>query len=162
MTKLLSNKGVPFAGQLHGLDQLPALFNENWLKDVFYGLDKWEKAFDLQNVHYPYDISYIKDELNKPTEYRLDIALAGVGKDNIKLSVADDHLLIDVERPPFSKGDNSIPLRNGISYRQAKLKFQLGKNVDVDKIKSSYKDGLLSVTLPIFKSETKNISIRVD
>ena len=163
MTKLLTNKDNPFAGTLHGFNQLPALFNENWLKDVFANLDKWDKAFDLQNVHYPYNISYLKDEMGNPTFYRLDVALAGIGKDNVKLSVKDQHLLVEVDRPTKTILESeAVWLKNGISYRSAKLQFQLGKDVDIDNISSSYKDGILRVTIPVKRTEIKNIQIAVD
>ena len=163
MTKLLTNKDNPFAGTLHGFNQLPALFNEHWLKDVFATFDKWDKAFDLQNVHYPYNISYIKDEKDNPICYRLDVALAGIGKDNVKLSVKDQHLLVEVERPNKTPLESeAVWLKNGISYRSAKLQFQLGKDVDVDNISSSYKDGILRVSIPIKRVEVKNIQIIVD
>lgn len=163
MTKLITTKDNPFAGALHGFNQLPALFNENWLKDVFANFDKWDKAFDLQNVHYPYDISYIKDEHGNPVSYRLDIALAGVGKDNVKLSVKDQHLVVEVDRPTKTNLESeAVWLKTGISYRTAKLQFQLGKDVDVKKISSSYKDGLLRVSIPVKKSEVTDIEISVD
>lgn len=163
MTKLITTKDNPFLGTLHGFNQLPALFNENWLKDVFSNFDRWDKAFDLQNVHYPYDISYIKDDSGNPTSYRLDIALAGVGKDNIKLSVKDQHLLVEVDRPDKTSTESeAVWLKSGISYRTARLEFQLGKDVDVKKISSSYKDGLLRVTIPVKKTEVTDIQISVD
>lgn len=162
MTKIIT-KDSPLAGTLQGFNQLPALFNENWLKDVFSGFSSWDKAFDQQNVHYPYDISYIRDEHDNPANYRLDIALAGVGKDNIKLSVKDQHLIVEVDRPPKTTAETEATwLKTGISYRTAKLQFQLGKDVDIKRISSSYKDGLLRVTIPVKKTEIRDIQISVD
>jgi len=162
MTKLITTTN-PHLGALRGFSQLPALFNEHWLQDALTHFDRWDKAFELQGVHYPYDISYIKGEDDQPTHYRLDIALAGVGKDNIKLSVKDQQLTVDVQRG-FDRLDEpkSEWLKTGISYRDTKLQFQLGKDVDIKKITSAYKEGLLRVTIPVAKQKVTDITIQVD
>lgn len=160
MTKTITTTNT---GTSHGFGQLPALFNIHWLHDALSTFDKWDKAFELQNVHYPYDISYVMDEENVPTHYTLDIALAGVGKDNIKLSIKDQQLTIEVQKvkDPVSNPKTTW-LKAGISYRPTKLQFALGKNVDISSITSSYKDGLLKVIIPIIKPKTSTIEIKVD
>lgn len=162
MTTKLITTTSPF-GALRGFGQLPALFNENWLHDALSSFDKWDKAFELQGVHYPYDISYIKDEEGNPTEYHLDIALAGISKEDIKLSVKDQHLMVEI-KPSFDRFnvDKSTWLKTGISYRDTKLQFQLGKDVNPNKITSSFKDGLLRVIIPVKQPKITDISITVD
>jgi HSP20 family molecular chaperone IbpA len=163
MTKLITTNNNSHLGALRGYSQLPALFNEHWLQDALSSFDKWDKAFEIQGVHYPYDISYIKDESGEPINYRLDIALAGVGKENIKLNVKDQQLTVDVKRG-FDRLDEpkSTWLKTGISYRETKLQFQLGKDVDIKKITSNYKDGLLRVDIPVAKQKATEINIKVD
>ncbi len=162
MTTKLITTTSPF-GALRGFGQLPALFNENWLQDALSSFDKWDKAFDLQGVHYPYDVYFIKDQEGNPTEYHLDIALAGIAKEDIKLSVKDQQLIVEV-KPMFDRLliDNSSWLKTGISYRDAKLQFQLGKDVNPNKITSSFKDGLLRVIIPVKQPKINEISITVD
>jgi HSP20 family molecular chaperone IbpA len=163
MTTKLITSNNSHLGALRGFSQLPALFNQHWLQDALSAFDKWDKAFELSGVHYPYDISYIKDENGDPSHYRLDIALAGVGKDNIKLNVKDQQLIVDVQRGSDRLEEpKSAWLKTGISYRDAKLQFQLGKDVDVKKINSSYKDGLLRVTIPVKQPDITDITIQVD
>ena len=161
MTKLITKtNNTPF-GALQGFNHLPALFNESWLNDVL-NLDKWDKAFEMPGVHYPYDISYVKDATGAAIEYHLDVALAGVGKDNIKLSVKDQHLIIEVSKNVEPQNSDSIKLKSGISYRNTKLQFKLDKDVNSKKITSSYKDGLLNVVIPVSQPEVTNIQIKVD
>ena len=162
-TKILTTNNNSHLGALRGFSQLPALFNQHWLQDALTAFDKWDKAFEQNGVHYPYDISFIKDESGSPQYYRLDIALAGVGKDNIKLSVKDRQLTIDVSRGEDRLDEpKSAWLKTGISYREAKLQFQLGKDVDIKNINSSYKDGLLRVIIPVTKPDVTDIVINVD
>jgi HSP20 family molecular chaperone IbpA len=142
--------------------QLPALFNENWLSDALSQFDKWEKAWDLTNVHYPYDVSYTLDDNNEIVSYQLDIALAGVGKENIKLNVKDQCLILDIDRKDRVEDKNTVWAKTGISYRQSRLQYSLGKNVDVKRIKSTYKDGMLSVYIPLTKAKVTDIEISVE
>jgi|688.fasta_scaffold845053_2 HSP20 family molecular chaperone IbpA len=162
MTTKLITTTSPF-GALRGFGQLPALFNEHWLHDALSSFDKWDKAFDLQGVHYPYDISFIKTKEGTPTEYYLDIALAGILKEDIKLSVKDQHLIVDV-KPSFDRlsQDKCSWLKTGISYRDTKLQFQLGKDADYNNISSSFKNGLLRVTIPVKQTKVTDITINVD
>lgn len=143
-------------------NRLPALFNDNWLEDALSSFNKWDKAFDQENVHYPYDVSYVKDKEGNPEAYKLDIALAGISKDNIHLSVKEDHLVIEVDKQEKDKDNQLVWLRNNISHRAAKLVFTLGKDVAKDQIKSRYRDGLLSVDIPIRKAPVTDIEISVE
>lgn len=142
--------------------QLPALFNENWLGEALSAFDRWDKAFEQENAHYPYDVSYIKDKNGDPVEYRLEIALAGIDKENIKLNVKENHLVVEVSKQPKQDRDDLVWLRNNISYRAANLVFSLGKDVDKENIKSKYRDGLLSVYIPIVKPMITDIEISVE
>ena len=161
MTTKLITTTTPF-GALRGFSQLPALFNEHWLEDAFSSFDKWDKAFDLQNVHYPYDVSVKKDERSNPVAYLLDIALAGLNKENIKLSVKERQLLIEIIKPSDSVNEDTITLlKSGISRRGAKLQFALGKDADVKNISSSFTNGLLRITVPVQVPEITDIDISV-
>jgi HSP20 family protein len=162
--KILTTTANPL-GSLRGFGQLPALFNERWLEDVLGSFDyKWDKAFDFQNVHYPYDVSVKKDERDNPTDYRIDIALAGLSKENIKLSVKERYLVIEITKPTENReNDKTVTwLKNGISHRSAKLQFALGKEVDVKGISSSFKDGLLKINIPVTSPEITDVDISVD
>lgn len=164
MTKILTtNNNTSPWGSLRAKSHMPALFNENWLEDIFSSFDNWDKAFDLQNVHYPYDVSVKKNDRDIPLEYRLDIALAGVSKTDIRLSVKESQLLIEISKPSSQETEDKVTwLKNGISRRAAKLQFSLGKDVDIKNISSSFKDGLLRVVIPVIQPDITDININVD
>jgi HSP20 family molecular chaperone IbpA len=147
---------IPAAGL--GYSQLPSLFNDNWLTSVVKDLDK---AFDIPNAVYPYNIVAETDPEGTPLTYFIEVALAGVGKDHISVSVKENKLLIDVSKEDEEYDETIIFHRKGISRRKGQLSFSIKDNADVKNITSTYTDGLLRVRVPVKKPEVQNISIEV-
>lgn len=140
-------------------NQLPALFNDHWFKNVFGDV---EKAFDIPNAVYPYNVKAIKNKSGEPEKYIVEVALAGVGKNNIDVKVRDGHLSINILKEDNEDEKNSYYVRKGISKRKGSLSFVLNENTDPKKISSTYVDGLLRVTVPVKQPEIYNIDIKVD
>jgi HSP20 family molecular chaperone IbpA len=137
---------------------LPNLFNDKWLEKT---VDSLEKAFDVPNAVYPYNISLIKNEKGEEKQYEIEVALAGIGKNNIEVKVKDSLLHIDVKSKDEDEENKNKYLRKGISQRVGKLSFSLGEKVQKKKISSSYVDGLLKVTIPLVQPETLDIDVKV-
>lgn len=148
---------IPTQGS--GYSQIPALFNDSWLNDVF---KDFERAFDIPNATYPYNIKTTKDKDGYPLQYVIEVALAGIGKDNINVNVKEGHLYINVEKEEESDGDTETYVRKGISRRKGQLSFVLKDTADFKNISSNYTDGLLRVTVPVKQPEVYNIDIKVD
>ena len=148
---------IPAAGL--GYSQLPSLFNDNWLTSVVKDLDK---AFDIPNAVYPYNIVAETDPNGVPTTYFIEVALAGVGKDYISVSVKENKLLIDVSKEDGEYDETVIFHRRGISRRKGQLSFSIKDNTDVKNITSTYTDGLLRVRVPVKKPEVLNIDVKVN
>lgn len=164
MTTKLIQSSRPFGAQVPGFNQLPALFNDNWFNSFF--IKDVDKAFEAPGVHYPYDILVCKDkDTGTLFEYEIHVALAGLSKEDIKIQVKENKLLININ-PSDTK---NVPedyfteyLRNGISYRKASLEFSLAKEVDTQNILSKFKDGLLKVYIPLTEKTSTDITINVD
>ena len=139
------------------LSRLPELFNDNWLSAA---IDNWDKALDVPNAVYPYNIKLIKNDKGEEKQYEIEVALAGVGKNNIDVKVKDALLNIEVKCLDEEENKNSF-LRKGISQRKGKLSFSLGEKVQKKKISSSYIDGLLKVVVPLAQPETLDIDVKV-
>jgi len=137
--------------------RLPDLFNDNWLTNA---IDSWDKALDVPNAVYPYNIKLVKNEKGEEQQYEIEVALAGVGKNNIDIKVKDTLLSIEVKNDGSDAEKNSY-LRRGISQRKGKLTFSLSEKVQKKKIASSYIDGLLKVVVPLAKPETIDIDVAV-
>jgi HSP20 family molecular chaperone IbpA len=140
-------------------NQLPALFNDNWFKNVFGEI---EKAFDVPDAVYPYNVKAIRNKEGEPEKYEVEVALAGVGKNNIDVKVRDGHLQINILKDETAEDKNSSYVRKGISKRKGNLSFVLNENTDPKKITSTYTDGLLRVTVPVKQPEVYNVDIKVD
>lgn len=141
------------------LRQLPALFNDNWLNSVFGDFDK---AFDVPNAVYPYNVVQVTNSLKEVTEYRVEVALAGVGKENIDVKVREGKLQINILYSKEETPETVSYLKKGISQRKGSMTFNLDEKVSAKKITSSYKDGLLQVVIPVVQPETIDVDIEVE
>jgi len=137
--------------------RMPDLFSPNWLNNI---ADTWDRALDAPNAVYPYNIKLIRNKSGEEVQYEIELALAGVSRENIEVKVKDSDLNIDIKQSE-TVGDEAQYLRKGISHRKGKLSFSLGEKVNKKKIKSSYVDGLLTVTIPLIEPETLDIDIKV-
>lgn len=142
-----------------GYSQLPALFNESWLTNVIKDFDK---AFDIPNAVYPYNIVSESDSKGSPVAYYIEVALAGIGKDHINVSVRDNKLTIDIDKEEAEYDETVVFHRKGISRRKGQLSFTLKGDADVKNISSTYTDGLLRVKVPVVKPEVINIDVKVN
>jgi HSP20 family protein len=88
------------------------------------------------------DVSETKDKVVITAD------LPGMTKDDVKISIQDHTLTLEGEkkREKEEKGENYHRLER--SYGSFCRSFTLPAAVKADKIKASYKDGVLSVTLP--------------
>jgi len=148
---------IPATGT--GYNQLPGLFNESWLNSVIKDFDK---AFDIPNATYPYNIVSETDPEGNPYAYYIEVALAGVGKDNITVNVKEGKLHINVNKEEEEYDETIHFLRKGISKRKGQMTFTLNDNTDIKNISSTYTDGLLRVKVPVVKPEVVSIDVKVN
>ncbi len=143
------------------LNRIPALFSPSWFEQFLTNSNtKPETSQMFTDINYPYNIVVDKDETDTPLQYTIEIALAGIGKNNISVKVFDNKLHINIAKPEAD--DERVYLRRGISLKKSSVSFALSKDVDAKNIKSSYTDGLLRITVPCIQPETQNIDINVD
>jgi len=160
MTQLATYVPGHFASTERVYRQLPALFNDNWLNNIFGEVDK---AFDVPNAVYPYNVIQVRNSKEEVLQYEVEVALAGIGKENIDVKVRDGklHIDIDKDKEETAQIDTITYLKRGISRRKGSLTFNLDEKVNSKKISSTYKDGLLNIIIPVVKPETIDIDIKV-
>lgn len=141
------------------LRQLPALFNDYWLNNMF---GEVEKAFEVPNAVYPYNVIQVRNSKQEDVQYEVEVALAGVGKENIDVKVRDGQLHIIVSKEKEEPSETTTYLKKGISQRKGSMSFNLDEKVNSKKITSSYKDGLLRVVIPVVQPETIDVDIEVE
>jgi len=81
--------------------------------------------------------------------YVLDADLPGVDPKSIDLSVDGDWLTIRAERSTNTDTQDGQWLVHERSDASVVRRIALGQDIDVDKIEANYRDGVLSVVVPI-------------
>ncbi len=96
-------------------------------------------------------------------EYLVELASPGLSKKDFEVEVNDNTLEICVEKEEESKEEKDKYTRREYDYRSFYRSFTLPENVQADKIKAEYKEGVLKVHLPKMpdsgKKPMKQISV---
>jgi HSP20 family protein len=88
--------------------------------------------------------------------------LPGVSKDDVKINLADDTLTLSGEIKEPEKKDERKFHRIERSYGKFQRSFYVPMHIQSDKVKASFKDGILTVKLPKKEEvKPKEISISV-
>jgi len=157
------------------------VFSPNWFEQVTKILNKDlehtnSRLADDSSIYYvdsgyPYNIYIKQDSKDDIVEYVIEMALAGIGKENISVRVREGKLHINVQKTDEVHNANAKAKtqlfkktykRKGLTNRPCSVAFTLGKDIDSKGIKSTYVDGLLKVSIPCAQPETQNIDINVD
>lgn len=88
--------------------------------------------------------------------YLLEVAVPGIKKEDISLSIENGKLTISTKETP-TEGDYRL---REFNLADTKRSFTLPKDVDVSGIQASQETGILSITLPI-KAEAKAKTINI-
>lgn len=110
-------------------------FNDNWLSNSY-------EDFVAGTFNPKVDLAEMDNE------YEVHVAAPGMKKDDFKIELNDNTLTISGERN-FENEEKAKHFHSiETAYGKFARSFQLPKNVEQEKIKASYKDGILVVTLP--------------
>lgn len=122
-------------------DLFPALLDEELSL-----LDKFSSSFTKN--------SFKTDIHETDQEYQLKIDLPGFNKENISIDFNHDILTIQAKRQEETseKDDKGTFIKKERSYGSMTRQFYL-RNVDEDKAKAKYTDGVLRLTLPKLSSK---------
>ncbi|MFQ5995145.1 MAG: Hsp20/alpha crystallin family protein [Acidiferrobacterales bacterium] len=145
---------------------VPRLFNRNrwgWLDDDFD--DAFEGFFrPVSHYNEPGKRSLVPaiDVSENDSGYVVRAELPGVKKDDINVTLEDGVLTISAEtKSEHEEKDDGRVIRQERHYGKYTRSLRLGTELDQDKVKASYKDGVLELSLP--KSEAvKPKQIAVD
>jgi len=141
------------------------VINKNLFDSFFNEVFNDENLFPVEKKTsvYPVNIVRVKKD-GKITAIRIEYALAGFRKEEIKVFVKNGVLHIQAEHK-----DDEIPeegveetiMSRGISYKSFCTAYQLMDDADSKQIKSWFENGLLSVLIPVKEDdEANNIEIK--
>ncbi|MBO0949055.1 Hsp20/alpha crystallin family protein [Fibrella forsythiae] len=118
----------------------------------------------------PYITRYAKPTVSTPavnvkdTEnaYLIDVAAPGAKKENFSLSVNQQVLTLTFKNEEKAEETKDAYVRHEFNFQSFERSFRLPKTVNVEAIKATYTDGILTVELPKMeepKPEVKQIEI---
>ena len=117
--------------------------------DVFEDFDRIVDSFlrptyaSTVNFQPSCDIKETKDH------YLVSFDMPGVKKDDIKIEVQNNQLIISGERRYEAKDESDeSTIRHERSYGRFERTFELPTTINPDKIEAHYEDGVLDVALP--------------
>jgi len=129
-------------GGLNLLPEFPSLFNEPFLKNWL----NWNHDSEISesstlpgvNIHETAD------------SYEMEVAAPGMNKNDFKVELQDNRLVISAERKTENeKKQSGNYLRREFSYHSFVRSFTLAeKQVEREKISARYTDGILHITVP--------------
>ena len=81
-------------------------------------------------------------------EYRIEVALPGVSKDEFKIDLDNDVLTISSEKKDSKNETKLNYTRKEFNFSSFKRSFELPDTIDSDNIKASHDAGILTIQLP--------------
>ena len=111
----------------------------------------------------PADWSPAVEVSENETQYSISAELPQISREDVKVVVENDSLIISGERKQPEAAEGTKVHRSERRYGTFRRTFNLPEDADADAVNASFKDGVLTVT--IAKSEAKkpkNIEVRID
>ena len=93
--------------------------------------------------------------IEEDKEFRIDIAVPGLEKEDFTIKLEDDVLSISSESKEENKEDSNRYTRQEFYYGSFCRSFRLNDSIDKNKINAKHKEGILTVTLPKKKEALK-------
>ena len=114
-------------------------FNDNWL------MPQYHRTSPAINV--------TEDE----KEFRVEVAAPGMTKDDFKLSLSDNDIVISMEKKTDTNDEKKDKkyIRREFSYTKFEQRLLLPENVDKEAIAAQMNDGVLVINIPKKTEEQK-------
>ena len=88
------------------------------------------------------------DVAEEKDHFLLNIEMPGIGKNDVKLEVIDNQLIVSGERHQDRKNNDSGAWYSERRYGKFKRSFALPAGVDADKVEALHEDGILRIYVP--------------
>ena len=119
--------------------------------------DRWFRGDELEVRAPAVDLFEEKDDIVVKAE------LPGMEKDNIEVNLTDNTLTIKGEKKKEEEVKEENYYRCERAYGSFVRNIELPKSVHADKVKASFKNGILEVRIPkTEEAKTKEIKVKVD
>lgn len=101
------------------------------------------------------------DVIENDKAFDLQVAVPGMSKEDFSLDLAENTLTISGERKFNQEKKEGNYYSFETQYGTFKRTFRIPKNVNIDKIEASYKEGILSVVLPKSDEQKLKSTIKI-
>ena len=133
----------------------------NW---YIYLADNWKYQNSVSDKDYP-GYPVCDHTLTEQGEHVLEFAVPRFTKDELKIKIDDDKLIISGTKSEDRKGNEKkkICLHKKIGDRDFKLSYKVPEKLDVTKTTSSFENGILTITIPLkeeIQKRNKEITIK--
>lgn len=135
---------------------LPSIYSTNRNHGFFPSLfnDFFNDSFLMPQFHSTSPaINVSEDEKG----YQVEIAAPGMTKEDFKISLADDDIVISMEKKLDNKDENKDKkyIRREFSYSKFEQRLMLPDNVERSKISARMTDGVLNIDIPKMTPQEK-------
>jgi len=132
-----------------------SLLHHGWLRpfrDVWPEWARFEETFDFRAPRV--------DVIDRDEEILVRAEVAGVDKKDLEVDLTGRHLCIKGERRREEKKEEGELVRSEIAHGAFTRTIRLPEDLDFEKAKADFKDGILEVHLPkTHKTERRHIEV---
>ena len=147
MTKVAFHTGIPFFDRDTFLTPFDKMFDQ-MVESQFPDITKSVGVKPYAGSAYPkVNVYEYEDKVGIIAE------IPGLDKKQLEVSVVDGVLTISGDKHSAFENDGAKVLRRELKQSSFKRQFELGELLDGENIKASFKDGILSVSVPKVEPE---------
>jgi len=147
MTKVAFRTGIPFFDRDEFLTPFDKMF-DSMVESQFPEVVKSVGVKPYQGSAYPkVNVYEYEDKVGIVAE------IPGLNKKQLDVEVEDGVLTISGDKHNTFENDGAKVLRRELKQSSFKRSFELGEQLDGDNIAASFKDGVLSVSIPKIEPE---------
>ena len=156
MTKVAFQTRFPIIDREQFLTPFDKMFDQI-VESSFPDVTKSVGVKPFQGTAYPKVNVYEYDE-----KVGIIAEIPGLDKKDLKIDVEDGILIISGDKHGLFDDGGAKVLRRELKGSSFKRQFELGELLDGDKVKASFKDGLLSIDIPkVEPTKPKKLSVKI-
>ena len=156
MTKVTFHRGLPVIDRESFLTPFDRMFDE-LVSSSFPQINETVGVNPFGNTAYPKVNVYEYDD-----KVGVIAEIPGLDKKDLSIDVEDGVLTIAGDKHGLFDDDGAKVIRRELKHSSFKRSFELGELLNGEKVKASFKDGLLSIELPKVEPEKpKKHSVKI-
>ena len=121
---------------------------------------RWMETFEPFGWKWPMGIDYERafrlDLIDRDKEFVVRAELPGVEKEDVKVEISGERLVIEAERKFEEEEEKETFYRHEVGYGKLMRTVALPDEVDVDNVHAELKEGILSINLPKIRVAEKH------